>query len=361
LEWDYAEAHLALAQLYDTAEKRPDGDRHLAEALARRVFYAAGTRYAARRILALKTPGRFLDNALIDFCIDPQRTDVDVLYITDDLERLPELEPYAAIYNTISEREEHRDAIARCIDLLAPVARSVINHPRYLGTVARTRLCDTLRGVPGAFALPVLRLTREALAAADDSRSPLRTIDLPVLLRPVDAQRGDGLERIDTPGGLTDYARRTAATHLYLTPFVDYRSPDGYYRKYRVVVVDGVPFPYHLAISEQWLVHYWRTQPLMRIHAWMRDEELRFLQNPETVFPTWTATFGGIARATGLDVFVVDCTILPAGVLVFECDPSGFVHCRDAPDGVFAYKYEYVPRIFGAIDELITARASEGL
>jgi len=59
---------------------------------------------------------------------------------------------------------------------------------------------------------------------------------------------------------------------------------DGWYRKYRVIFVDGVPYPYHLAISRSWIVHY-RTSAMSEA-TWMRDEERRFLDDPHSVFPS---------------------------------------------------------------------------
>jgi hypothetical protein len=83
------------------------------------------------------------------------------------------------------------------------------------------------------------------------------------------------------------------------------------------------------------------------------------LREPASVFPTWTATFGAIAAALQLDYFCVDCALTPDGdVLVFECDPTAFVHCREDPDDVFAYKFAHVPAIFAALDALLDARSA---
>lgn len=90
----------------------------------------------------------------------------------------------------------------------------------------------------------------------------------------------------------------------------------------------------------------------MKQHAWMRDEEERFLRDPRSVFGAWDTVFGEIAAAVGLDYLGVDCARNPDGsVLLFECGPGMLVHCQDAPD-LFAYKYEHVPRIFAAVDGL---------
>jgi hypothetical protein len=102
-----------------------------------------------------------------------------------------------------------------------------------------------------------------------------------------------------------------------------------------------------------------RVTNVMRDNAWMRGEEECFLSRPESVFPKWESVFRDVADAIGLDYFGVDCTVTENGdVLIFECDPSAFVHCRDAVDGVFAYKYDYVPHIFSAIDDLLDERAT---
>jgi hypothetical protein len=175
-------------------------------------------------------------------------------------------------------------------------------------------------------------------------------------VRPVDAQRGDGLRVLHAAGDVEAYLAQVDAPAFTLAPFIDYRRADGLYRKYRVIVIGGVPYPYHLAISRDWLVHYWRVAGEMRASDAWRAEEERFLADPAGVFPTWHTTFGAMAAAIGLEYFGVDCTLDAAGrVLVFECDPGAFVHLEHDVDGVFSYKMRYVPRIFAAFDELLEA------
>jgi tetratricopeptide (TPR) repeat protein len=362
LDWDYADAHVALAEFYDAADKSDLAAQHLHAALARKALYRVHAPHAVRRVLLLKAPGIYPANALLDFCIDHNRTDLDVFYLTPQLAALPDLADTDIIFNAIGETEEHERAISLCLDLLASVHKPVINHPRYLQRVRRSALSTTLRDVPGCRTLPTLRLSRQIVATAAGSNQELFAAELPLLIRPVDTHRGDGLELICSPAEFDAYLERHPAEHYHVTPFVHYQSPDGYYRKYRVIVVAGVPFAYHLAISEHWLVHYWRVTTLMRDNAWMRDEEERFLRRPEAVFPKWETVFRGVADAIGLDYFGVDCTVTGNGdVLIFECDPSSFVHCRDAADDVFAYKYSYVPHIFSAIDDLLDGRAKHDL
>jgi hypothetical protein len=346
LAWDDADIQLGLAQLYDTAENAADGARHLREALARKTHFTCAARHAMRRVLLIKTPGPYLANALLDFVIDGNRTDVDVFYVTPEATALPDLPDDVVLFNAISEREAHAVTIAHAIALCDAQPKRVINHPRLLHTVRRAGLAARIAHVEGAGAPVSLRI----------ARSDVVTMSFPLLIRPVDTHRGDGLERLDDAHAVASYVQRVPAEHYVLTPFIDYCSADGFYRKYRVIVIAGVPYPYHLGISPDWLVHYWRVADLMRAHRWMRDEEERFLREPQAVFPHWNTAFGEIAAALELDYFGVDCGLLADGtIVVFECDPSAFVHCRDGMEDVLAYKFRYVPRIAAGLDELLSA------
>jgi lipopolysaccharide biosynthesis regulator YciM len=116
-DWDYADAHIALAEFYDAVDKSDLAAQHLHEALARKTLYTTHAPYAVRRVLILKAPGIYPANALLDFCIDHNRTDLDVLYLTTQVVALPDLVDTDIIFNAIGETEEHGRAINLCVDL----------------------------------------------------------------------------------------------------------------------------------------------------------------------------------------------------------------------------------------------------
>ncbi|MBV9522266.1 MAG: hypothetical protein JO010_05705 [Alphaproteobacteria bacterium] len=180
----------------------------------------------------------------------------------------------------------------------------------------------------------------------------------PFILRPLASHGGNDLEKITTGAELAAYLERHADAEFYATPFVDYAGGDGYFRKYRVIFVGGVPFPYHLAISRDWMVHYYNSP--MRLNGWMRDEEARFLSDPGTVFDDGLLeALRGVGAAIGLDYFGIDCGITPAGeLLVFEIETGMIVHNLD-PTELYPYKPAAFRRIASALDRLIEARVAE--
>jgi tetratricopeptide (TPR) repeat protein len=346
LDFAFAGAHIALAHYYDSDDKDALAAEHFREAFSRQLLYRTYAPYALRRVLLLKAAGAYPANAHLEWCIDQRHSQIDVFYVTADSPALPDLDGYDAVFSAMGETETYAATVNRCISLLASERKPVINHPAGLKTVRRSELPSTLRGIPGCITLPAHRVAAGEVP---------ETLELPFLIRPVDTHRGDSLALVHTPADVQAYLAGSKAKHFNITPFADYKRPDGYYRKYRVIVVAGKPFAYHLAISDHWLVHYWRVTGLMRENAWMRAEEEHFLRDAASVFPNWEPLFRHMSEAIGLEYFGVDCTLLPSGeVLVFECDPCAFVHCREADDA-FGYKFEYVPRIFAAVDEMLSA------
>jgi hypothetical protein len=175
------------------------------------------------------------------------------------------------------------------------------------------------------------------------------------VIRPLASHAGVDLERIETAAALDDYLARVTPAEYYVAPYVDYRSADGHYRKYRVMFVDGATYPCHLAISRRWMIHYLNAD--MAEFGWMRDEEARFLADLSSAFTgRAAAALTEIAARCGLDYGGMDCAIdVDGNVLVFEIDAAMLVHLWD-PIEIYPYKHKYVPRIFQAVERLVASR-----
>ncbi len=159
----------------------------------------------------------------------------------------------------------------------------------------------------------------------------LRRSCSPHIVRPRDTHGGHGLAKIETEADRAAFLAQHAAGELYVAPFIDYRSGDGLYRKYRIVFVGGEPYPFHLAISPHWMVHYYNAP--MAEHAWMRDEEHAFLARMDEVFSGERASaLREAAALLPLDYVGIDCAIDRDGkLLIFEADSAIIVHLLDDP------------------------------
>jgi glutathione synthase/RimK-type ligase-like ATP-grasp enzyme len=209
-----------------------------------------------------------------------------------------------------------------------------------------------LAGLDNVVVPPCMRIDdTPASSTALATRLAGEGLAFPLLMRPLATHGGDGLTLQTSLDALWS-AIATLGEPCYVTQYHDdFRSADGFYRKYRIVFVDGETFAYHLAISPDWIVHYVSAD--MTGHRWKIDEERRFLEDARGVLGELAMkAIAGIGRRLGLDYGGIDFALLPDGrVLVFEANATMLVHREDV-DGVIAHKNAFVQRIVDAFEQM---------
>jgi hypothetical protein len=187
----------------------------------------------------------------------------------------------------------------------------------------------------------------------------LGTADFPLIARTIDSHAGRGLARIDAAGAVEAYLRDHPGTEFFISPYVDYRSSDGLFRKYRVMWVDGHPYPCHMAIAEEWKV--WYLNANMAASAAKRVEEARFMLEFDAGFGLrHAAALTAISERFGLEYVGIDCAEMPDGrLLVFEADVALVAHDMDPPD-VYPYKVPQMQKLFSAFHDMLKRKSREG-
>ena len=261
-------------------------------------------------------------------------------YATPDQDRA--LPDYDLIFNAIGDADQMPRLPPAAARLFAAPPRPLLNPPGLVTRTGRADLPGLLAGIPGI-------MVPEAVRAAPDA---IPTGPLPGLVRPIGAHGGDGVRRVETPAALAAALAETGPA--YLTRFVELRGADGWYRKYRAIFVDRVPYAYHLAIARDWLVHYWTAG--MEQDAARRAEEARFLANPAAVLSAaGMAALAAIGARLDLDFAGIDFALLPDGrLLVFEANATMLVHPEDDP--LFVYRNPAVAHILDAFEAMLARR-----
>jgi hypothetical protein len=344
----HRDAHLRLYEIEQMLGTPVAAIAHLRAALRSSPLVAgpAGPS-AACRVLALTRIAPWAANVPLELVIDEAQIALTRLYL-DGSESLDELRaqvpPHDVLFNTIAESDDARPALELAARLIEALGGDGINLPRAVATLRRDDVAARFARSATVVAPPVVRADRDAVA--------VREIAAPLVIRPVGSQAGNAFERIDDDGARDAYLARYPAAAYYVTPFVPYQSADGFYRKYRIIFVDGKPYACHLAISPRWMIHYYNAP--MREHAWMRDEEAAFLDDLGRVFDgPRAAALAEIAAAVPLGYFGIDAAIAPDGrVLLFEADAAMLVHGTDPVD-LFAYKQAAYARIKAALTGLL--------
>jgi glutathione synthase/RimK-type ligase-like ATP-grasp enzyme len=343
-EPDHRDAHLRLYEIEQILGAPAAAVAHLRAALRDSAVVAPVDASAgAVRVLALTRIARWEANVPLELVVDESRIALTRLYL-DGSERLDDvlasLPAHDVLVNAIAESDDAQPALALAARVVEAAGGGCVNDPRVVAGLRRDAVSQAFAASRTVVAPAVERLTPAELAA--------RRVDGPLVVRPVGSQAGAGLARVATTAELRAHAAHHPAAAYYVMPFVDYRGADGFFRKYRVMFVDGTPYACHLAISPRWMIHYYNAP--MSEHAWMRDEEAAFLAGVEHVFSGRLAdALREIAAAVPLGYFGIDCSIASDGrLLLFEADAAMLVHGSDPAD-LFPYKRAAFERIKAAL------------
>jgi Flp pilus assembly protein TadD len=291
-----------------------------------------------------------IDKASYDrhfYCLIPDApNDIDLLQSKGDI-----------VINMIGDADNGQDILPFALEVADRLNRPIVNHPRLIMNTDRETVAQRLAGIPLCRIPKTIRLAGTELITAIENKS-LEEFTMPLLVRLTGRHGGDDLEKFDDLNAVVDYVAKNPEVNYYVTEYVDYRSTDGFFRKYRFISVAGELFPYHLAIHDGWMVHHFRTD--MANNEWMRQEEESFLKDSHLVFDEpRQAALRAIASAIGLDYCGIDCALDSNGdIVVFEVNATMRVHGEK--NETFTYKNPYIAKIKEAFEAMLFRLANSG-
>jgi tetratricopeptide (TPR) repeat protein len=301
------------------------------------------------RVLALYAP--FGGNTPTEYLFRDAVHDTDTLalFAAHDYDTELFRQNTQVVVNLISDADQAEALLPLAADLVDRLDRPTLNHPRKIQRTTRDEVAVLLQGIPGCSIPKAMRHQ----AGADASVAALQAVfpfSSSALARPVGTHGGDDFEKIEDPAALSAFLKQRLDHDHYLIEYIDYRSDDGHFRKYRFIFVDGQILPYHLAIGNEWKVHHVSTD--MANQPWMQQEEEAFLNHPASVFsPANYEALQAIQQRIDLEYFGIDCGLDRSGnIVVFEVNASMLVHAKNED---FPYKTPAVQRIKLAFDAML--------
>jgi hypothetical protein len=315
---------------------------------------------AKLRLLAFMRRGDFMANTPLDFLLEG--SDVELIQYYVDGPPSPEAAPdHDVAFLAVGEAADAAPLLAALEPHLRAWPRPVLNaRPEVIATLTRDGVRQRLAGCDRLLSPPVRRVARGDLAAFAAGQSPDSSLGgdfaFPLIVRPLDAHAGLGVQKVDDAAELAAYLADQAEPAFYVTRFVDYSSADGLYRKHRIVFIRGRPFISHMAVSPRWMVHYLNAD--MAESAANRADEARAMATFDEDFAARHAdAFAFLCEAIPLDYFGIDCAETRDGrLLVFEADVAMIVHAMD-PEDLYPYKKPAMAKLFAAFVEMLAAAA----
>jgi tetratricopeptide (TPR) repeat protein len=341
LDPELVAANQNLAALLQEQQRYPEAQHYRDIAFRRQsVFVEPATTLGALTVLVLSASA--MGNVPIDFLL-PRDRYTRIKWFTD-YEPTEPLPTFDIVFNALGDSDVAATALTAAEHFVGACGKPVLNHPARILRTTRDQIPTLLALIDHLVVPKTLRW--------EAGTPPPDALSFPVLARPIGSHGGQGVVRIAAPEelALLEPAPR------YVTPYHDYRSADGLFRKYRVIFIDRVPHPYHLAISQDWLVHYFSAD--MAADEAKRAEEALFLEQPERCLgaPAW-GVLKSIGQRLDLDYGGVDFALLADGsVLLFEANATMLAHLADDPV-LFAYKHRALPALFEAFHRMVDRAA----
>jgi glutathione synthase/RimK-type ligase-like ATP-grasp enzyme len=246
------------------------------------------------------------------------------LHVTPNIlrqRRRPDLSGYLCLLNLITEPERNERVLENMRKLLRDLPGKVINRPEAVLRSTRDQVARRLAGIAG---LQVPRTVRvRASKPAIASQTILRAgLQFPIIVRQAGTHTGrivglfDGADAIQSE---LDWSNDHIATE-----FVDFRSCDGLYRKYRAFFIGRHIIFRHMLVSDDWNVHAKDRRRFMAERQELVDEEERLFARPEGAFPPEVGeVLENVRGRMGLDYFGMDFGITDDGrVVLFEANAT---------------------------------------
>lgn len=235
--------------------------------------------------------------------------------------RRHEFRGYDLLVNLVTDADKNGAVLQVMEKALAGTRTPVLNSPARVRATTRDSVARLLAGIADLH-VPRARKIRRPTAQVLRGLATAGSITFPAILRQAGTHSGRTTTLLDSCEDPVANAR--SAGDFYLTEFVDFRSSDGLYRKYRMFVFGGTPIFRHLIISDSWNVHMADRERFMMSRPELLAESQSLYEGGVDNFePAIRTMLGSVAERIGLDFFGIDFGILPDGrAVLFEANAT---------------------------------------
>ena len=342
----YAAAHQGLGRIL-TATGEPNAETHWEQGFRGHSVVVQRYRGSGEGIPLLLLVAAAGGNVPTRPWIDDRIFAVTAVY-ADYFDPPAPLPRHGVVVNAIGDADLCSGALDRAEGMLRGWDGPVINAPGRVRRTGRVASMERFRGMAGIVVPRISALTRSVLLETDK-------LGFPLLLRSPGHHTGRHFVRVERQADLAAAVAGLPGETLFAIELLDARGPDWMSRKYRVMFIDGVCYPLHLAISADWKVHYFTSA--MAENAAHRREEQRFLDNMRGALGARAMdALHAISETLGLDFAGVDFGLAADGsVLLFEANANMAIVPPDA-NPIWDYRRRAIMDVQTAARQMLLRR-----
>ncbi len=258
------------------------------------------------------------------------------------------------IFNAICDPDGCRKSLGVAEKIASQVDAPVINHPENTYKTRKDRLWQ-LYGDRKDIQVPkTIRVSPRRRAEIE------QIVESGEMQPPFLFKEAGGLEipsafLVDSPGKIRELERFAFdGRDYYMTAFIDYRSRDGLYRKYRFFVIGGRVFPGYLIVANHWSIlnDTQAKSTFEKLPPAVKSEEQTFLK---TFRGRQFSIFKDMYKTLGLDFFGIDCGFNSAGMpILFSV--SGCKHYFSTDKDENYYSTKQLGELNRAVEWMVTRK-----
>lgn len=261
------------------------------------------------------------------------------------------------LVNAICEPQQQRSSLERLARLELELRLPIVNPSWVVRSTTRPAIARRLSH-QAAVRVPRCSLYLDGALTLSE-HIDLHEHRFPVLLRPPGEHGSVGLLRINRRRELATKAH--AVRSCTVTDFVDFRSEDGLWRKYRIVCAGDRLFRRHVLAHRKWNITR-DARTYMGKHPHLVAEEEEWIGRPVTLEPgSVEARVLHQFRALQLDFGVIDFALPPGGdIVIFEINACVQITNHESEQDPSTRRHVEANniRIIDALVALINARAA---
>jgi tetratricopeptide (TPR) repeat protein len=353
LDANCAEAHQGLNAIFVRLGDDASADLHRKLGFRNRgveiLPFRGDGKPVANVLLLLSSAGGNVD---LRHILDDHRFGVTKLFadVCDPGMALPE---HDVVFNAIGDADRSGPALDGADAFAQKTKMPVLNAPDAVRHTTRIENARRLGKLPGVVAPRMQAFSHESLGADPSATLAEAGFSYPLLLRAPGHHTGEHFVRVEDGDDVRAALATLPGMELLAIEFLDARKSDGKVRKYRVMIVAGRLYPLHLAISANWMVHYFASDNSSE--TLYRYEEAAFLEYmPEVIGPTAVTALEAIRDALELDYAGIDFGLDHNGnVLLFEANATMTVP-QEPLEKIWEYRRGAIYRATDAVESMLT-------
>ncbi len=228
----------------------------------------------------------------------------------------------AAVINEISEPDSHSIALKKAGDIQRKFSDKIkwFNSPSLITLTTRDNISEALQGIDDLVmprSIRIKQMTKENLRKCIKDNK----LSYPLLLRSIGKHGGDSLVKFEKATDLRSL-NTYAYQDVYITEFVDFKDNDNVYQKYRVAIIGGKPYIYHVLSSDDWNIHASCRKSFMDSHPEYEVFEADVVSGKIDITQQFSAVFAAIYEQIPLDMVGVDFAIQNGKMVIFEVNAN---------------------------------------